>query len=428
MNARFSWLMHTWCVACALAFATPSFAANRTVCLQIQIRDERNGCPTPGTTGAKRACDPSGNYSNFVGVSFELWDKDATAADDDFIGVWVNAINGVGCVTFDWEASRADDGDTTEANPDVYLRLKQEVWGLDPSGPPLRVKDAAGTEVTTVVTWRDQGVPFNLTDCTTGSTCSFGDIHIATHSTTSDIAIRLEMLDSAQRGLELYDPELGTDPIYAWYPVVNNPNGTSCATGLAWTQNDFCLPNGLGDDGDRTTHEFGHVAQMRTFEQNSLNDVIVGGAWSMATNSFETESAATTEGFAAYVGAVAWYDPQNNSVVPFYGGANIEDAALAQATCASNITLPLQAAKTFWDLDDLANEAGTRAGADNDTSSQITLWMLQRWDNFADGTSNRQDRENDNNGVNVRDYMFQAGATHAETLLEHNCLVSQDDN
>jgi hypothetical protein len=54
--------------------------------------------------------------------------------------------------------------------------------------------------------------------------------------------------------------------------------------------------------------------------------------------------------------------------------------------------------------------------------------MLQRWDNFADGTSNRQDRENDNNGVNLRDYMFQAGATHAEMLLEHNCLVSQDDN
>lgn len=34
----------------------------------------------------------------------------------------------------------------------------------------------------------------------------------------------------------------------------------------------------------------------------------------------------------------------------------------------------------------------------------------------------------DNNGVNVRDYLFQATATHSETLLEHNCLVSQDDN
>ena len=166
---------------------------------------------------------------------------------------------------------------------------------------------------------------------------------------------------------------------------------------------------------------------MQMFEQDQLNAVYLGGGWSMAADSHEQESAATTEGFAAYVGAVAWYDPQNSSVVPFYGGANIETATLSQATCSENIDLPSQVAKAFWDADDANNEAGTRAVADDDISSLNTLWIMQQWDDFADGTSNRQDRESDADGVNVRDYLFYA-AVSSETLLEHNCLVDQDDN
>ena len=205
--------------------------------------------------------------------------------------------------------------------------------------------------------------------------------------------------------------------------------GTGCPTGMATARDDFCIPSGLGAEGDRVAHEMGHVVQMQMFNQDSLRDVIVGGGWSMTASSFETESAATTEGWAAYVGAVAWFDPQNTAVVPMYGGQNLETAALAQAVCSDNITIPLVAAKSFWDLDDANNEAGTRAGvADNDVDSKQTAWMALQWDEFTDGTGNRDDLESGDEGVNVRDYLFRVNdSTAEETMLEHNCLVGQTD-
>jgi hypothetical protein len=407
-------------IALSLA-AVVADAAPRTVCFRLQIRDDRTRCPTPGTPGVKRACNP-GDSTDFVGARVELWDRDSgDAANDEYIGTWVVTGPGVGCATFEWENASYAHG---ELHPDVYLRTRFEVRHTNGSGAIVRAVTATG-QSRGVMTWRAYALP----NCQ--GTCTFAGTHVPTTSTTSDTAVSFMILDAAQRVLQMYAPDMEGGTIKAWYPVVNNPNGTSCATGLAWSRTDFCLPaGGLGKEGDRTTHEMGHIVQMHLFHQDALRDVIMGGSWTMGTGSFETESGATTEGWAAYVGAVAWYDPNNCATTPFYGGVDLEAATLAQTTCSNNITVPRQVAKAFWDFDDCNNEAGTRPGvADDDRHSMTTGAIARRWEDFTDGTGNRADYESDQNGVNLRDYLAYVTTSNAsETLLEHNCLTAQDDN
>jgi hypothetical protein len=405
--------------AVLIPLASQAQAATRTICLEFEIRDERFDCPTPGTVGAKRACDPVGNYVNPIGMHYELWDKDSTG-DDEYIGTWRIAGTGSRCVTFEWENASYSKG---EDHPDVYAKLRYTASAVSAlNGATVRAADASGSP-RGAVTWRDFNNGAHVRSNCTGSCSLPGGVMVPTHSTTSDMSQRFQMIDSAQRVLDMYNGDLDDREILARYP------GTGCPTGMATARDDFCIPSGLGSEGDRVAHEMGHVVQMQMFNQDFLRDVIVGGGWNMGTSSFETQSAATTEGWAAYVGAVAWFDPQNSAVAPMYGGQNLENASLAQAVCSDNITLPLQAAKAFWDLDDWNNEAGTRSGvADNDQDSKQTAWMALQWDEFSDGTGNREDFETGDNGVNVRDYLFRVNdSTAEETMLEHNCLVGQTD-
>lgn len=395
-------------------------AATRTICLEFEIRDERFACPTPGTTGAKRACDPVGNFVNPVGMHYEIWDKDDSTADE-YIGTWRIGGTGGRCLTFEWEDASYSKG---ESNPDVYARLRYEVGSTGATNNATgRAADADGT-LRSSVTWRDFNAgAFVRWNCT--GTCWLpGGVMLPTPSSTSDMGQRFQMLDSAQRVFQMYNGDLDTGTTTLRYP------GTGCPTGAATDRDDLCIPSGLGRSGDLVTHEMGHIVQMQMFNQDFLRDVIVGGGWSMGTGSFETESAATTEGWAGYVAAVAWYDPQNTGVAPIYNGVNIETATLSQTTCGNNTTIPRQAAKSFWDLDDANNEAGVRTGvADDDRDSKLTAWMARQWDEFTDGTGNRQDFETGNNGVNVRDYLFRVNdVTGDETMLEHNCLVGQTNS
>lgn len=406
--------------------ASSAFAANRTVCYQVQIRDERVGCPVVGTTGVKRACNPVGNYSDFVGAGVQLWDKDTAAGDDDYIGTFRIGGTGTRCATFDWETIRQSHPDNTEANPDLYIKVVYEVGRIAGGGPIIAMKDGSGNTLP-AVSWRESGALFNIANCATGTTCTFGSIHVPTNSTTNDMAQRFMMVDSAQRNLELHGNLMDGTTVYGWYPVTLNPAGVSCSTGLAWDRTNFCMPQDRGDDGDVVTHEVGHVVNMQVFEQDALN-CQKNGAWNMVS-SVGFDSGATCEGFASYVAGAAWYNSNNTAVQPFFFGADLEDEALLPGvTCDDHRDIPLQVAKAFWDLVDWNNEPGTRAGvADDDTemvaSPNVFLWL----DYFPDGTANRQDRESDSDGVNMYDYSFRAGGRE-ETLLEHNCLADQDPN
>lgn len=95
--------------------------------------------------------------------------------------------------------------------------------------------------------------------------------------------------------------------------------------------------------------------------------------------------------------------------------------------CSTNAWIAGQVARAFWDLDDANNEngVGTTAGQ-NDTQNLSSVTIAQVWDSFVDGTGNRQDRENNNNGVNAKDYdgNFDVNDT---TFLNHNCIQNQDN-
>ena len=72
----------------------------------------------------------------------------------------------------------------------------------------------------------------------------------------------------------------------------------------------------------------------------------------------EHESCATTEGWADYVAAVSWYEPDNFSTVPIAWGFDVEEPIPVDSVCADNGGIELQVAKAFWDLDDWNNEVG----------------------------------------------------------------------
>lgn len=401
---------------------SPASAATRTVCYHAQVLDERVSCPEasePGG-GVTRPCEPDA-YTYFVGGIIELWDKDE-GPPDDFIGSWVIGGSGQRCVTFEWElASYAVDGSILEAHPDVYARFLPRVRNTSGAGTVVRATNTSGTEAPPI-TFRDI---VEISNCT--GTCSFPNLLWNTTTGSSTTGQQYMILDSAQRTLQLYSTIMDNVNVDARY------GSAVCSTDAdasSVSRTEICFASLSGYAGDRPNHELGHNLQKMMFEQDSLNDVYVGGSWTLTSQ--ETESAATQEGWASYVAGVSWYNPQTTTVIPRYRGYGLETASPEVSNClvnAQNRLIPGQGAKAFWDYDDANNEPGvTGMSADDDLSSKTTLWMAQKWDDFPDGTGNHQDREPGNNGVNVVDYRVNAELTSAsnETLIRHNCLDWMD--
>jgi hypothetical protein len=409
------------------SIATDALAANRTVCFRLQLRDERENCPTSGTAGARRPCNPGG-YADMLGHQVELWDKDWNTGDDK-IGTWYMGGSGTQCITFPWEGAPYGLG---ESDPDLYLRYINRVNRTGYSNYRyVDGRDGSGSDVSNT-SWRngtaadpDRYVALN---CKAGTTCSvFSGTLTPTNDVASDRAQRIMSLDSAQHSLQIYG-EGGNRNIELRYPA---PGGTCGGGSCALSREVFQVSSTRGDDAQSTTHELGHVWQMQEFNQDDLRDAC-GSSHSFT--SIEAESCVTTEGFANYAGAVAWWSPENASSNPQRWGTSFETAAPQFGICADNTQVELQAAKAFWDLDDANNETGAGAATgEDDLRNESSTTIMDGWDRFADGTSNRQDFENDNDGVNVRDYFANnsavfTGVTFTETLLNHNCVQSMDNN
>lgn len=62
--------------------STLANAANRTVCFELVMRDDRYECAESSSTGERRACNP-GNYTYMVGARVQLWDKDSGGSASD---------------------------------------------------------------------------------------------------------------------------------------------------------------------------------------------------------------------------------------------------------------------------------------------------------------------------------------------------------
>jgi len=91
------------------------------------------------------------------------------------------------------------------------------------------------------------------------------------------------------------------------------------------------------------------------------------------------------------------------------------------------------------DLLDSNNEAAGAPATFADTFNISHTIIVDGWDVFASGQSNRQEDEvlgggGDPNGMNLRDYFANNtgganfGSGFFTTLLNHNCTGGQDDN
>ena len=177
---------------------------------------------------------------------------------------------------------------------------------------------------------------------------------------------------------------------------------------------------------------------LREYKQDGLGGVCLDGEWDYITPN--TESCATAEGWASYVAAVSWYNPNDSGADPEVGGMtlNVERATPWRwDDCEANRGLPIQAVKGFWDLDDANNEDGYGVAGENDDSMNYTsTTLLDYWDKFPSGSDNREDEEADADGPNLWDYGWNAWNTGSgwgpfenyETLLYHNCTGAQDFN
>ena len=186
------------------AVSQTAAAADRTVCYQLQLRDDRNSCPTASTTGARRACNPGG-YTDAVGHQIELWDKDF-GSDDELIGTWYIGGGGRRCITFPWEGQSYHKG---EANPDVYVRYIN-LANRTGYANYIRVR-AVQTDGSThpATSWRNgqPGDPdrYVAQNCQAGQTCQIlpAAAMVPTNDPASLQALRIMAIDTAQHALQV---------------------------------------------------------------------------------------------------------------------------------------------------------------------------------------------------------------------------------
>ncbi len=411
--------VHLWLIPAVIMGASfAAHSATRTVCLELIIHDERVDCPSSGT-GVRSACNPGGAV-NATGTEFELWDKDSGSADE-YIGRWYIG-SGEGCVTFEWENASYSKG---ELNPDVYFVAHNRVWASG-SNESIRIEDDNNNIYAYPSSrngWGGNPDAGTAVDCTNGANCYIaGGAGVYIHSNAfSDYGQALMALDSVQRSLAIYHTRLNSGTISLEYP----DSSGACPTACTNSRKKITVPPGLADEGFRMAHEMGHVVHMGEFIQDDLrNDCSANGpGWSL--DSQENDSCAVAEGWATYVAAVSWWDPNNSGSVPTGFGVDHEAAKPTWDACAANRGVALQVSRAFWDLDDWNNESGVDAAAgSDDLSSNSTLGITSGWSDFANGTANREDFEIGAHGVNLYDYDFNKNYPD-ETLFDHNCLTSQ---
>jgi hypothetical protein len=340
------------------------------------------------------------------------------------------------CYTFEWDSNSSANSEH-EANPDVYIKYLNQVY-RSANTRYVTARQADGSAHGTI-SWRNgnsgSADAFVANECTTAGACWIwpgGYLLPSTdiNSTTAKISMAL---DSAEHSLTALGSNLSSN---ITMEIPDSECGTSAC---AASDTRYVIPSGLMTSGHHVTHEIAHLIQMQRFSRSSLRDDCSNGSSSWLPDGPEYESCATTEGFADYAGASAWYDGQVLGTTPLLGGFDYEDATpFNNFNCTVNRFYPLQVSKAFWDLDDQTNENGVGVAASyNDRDTFYTWDIAYAWTLFAAGTGNRQNFESDGgspeNGVNVRDYhantssAWFGSSSMFQSMLEHNCIQSQDD-
>lgn len=406
-----------------LSISSTAFGATRTACYRVQLADDRSNCATSAETGSRRACN-AGGYVDTVGHYIELWDKD-WSSDDEKIGTWYINGSGTRCATFEWDNASYSKG---EANPDVYVKYINKVrkTGTGSSVSVTAVDTDGSSHAKT--SWRngsnsdpDRYVAMN---CSTSASCYvFNGALVPTNDRSSERGKRIMALDSAQHAVQVFGGIMDSNV------KLHYPGKASCPTSCATDRDVIHITESRGNNGFNVAHEIGHLVQMQEFNQDNLRDDCSRNGSGHSLSSIEHESCATTEGWANFVGVVAWYEPNNTGTVPFGWGRNFETATPQFATCSDNAHNTLQVAKAFWDLDDWNDENAVSPATGDDEMRYSTTYIAQGWRQFANGTGNRDDYESGQDGVNVKDYYYNNSSRFNsffwETVIQHNCLSSQ---
>lgn len=411
-------------------FALPASAATRTVCVHLAFNDDRYSCPDPGDVGAVYTCNPANGWSTAMGATLQLWDKDPTGGDE-FIGYFVTgrAPGLSSCFTFEWEGAGYSNG---EANPDVYIRYTYEA-SAQANGVFFQAQDSSGSPFSPV-TWRNgtagNADQYVAVDCVNGATCwiNGGGILFPNSTGSSPETIAMGAVDGAAAALV---PFVSVEEGWPQNLVSLRLSESACGTGCAYsaTRVDFTWIK--GQQAEVLVHEAGHMIHFRAWENEMgpSNDAKNNaGGWSQTSD--EYEELTFTEGWATYVGVVAFWNPQNSSVVPDFGGFSAETNSVTN--CAAQSSRVQAVIRGFWDVDDINNEAAHASVTSGyaDATSLTTASIYTNLFAFASGTSDRQRQENDLNGPNAEDYVANAGytTTQRRSFIDHNCLEGQDDN
>lgn len=437
-------------VACALlsvAMPRSVAAATRTVCFELALRDQRSDCPLSGE-GVRRVCNSDGpnelpppyngnmggtGWVHPVGMEVELWDKDAgDGSADDYIGTWRHQ-DAETCVTFNWEGASYAEG---EANPDVYVKVKNRVLYAG-SLASIRIVKGDGTlysDVSSRNGWSGNSDAGTAVDCTAGVQCEIASgvpVWILSNPAT-DQAQALMALDSAERILPVYYTQLDPGIIDLQYPSAidycnPDPAPEYPPVGITYTRTKVHLCSNAAHRGTLPTHELGHLLQGTQF---GVDPSAVAGDYTRngdgwKANVEEYDSAATSEGWADYVAAVAWWNPENGLSDPIVWGWDVEKAAPEKTgSCDPNNDIPIQVARTFWDLDDTYNESYVAPATYSDNVDLSTLTISAAWGNFPSGSGNRHYGETGQDRLNIWDYYVNAGLS-STAFIYHNCIQSQ---
>jgi hypothetical protein len=115
------------------------------------------------------------------------------------------------------------------------------------------------------------------------------------------------------------------------------------------------------------------------------------------------------EGWANYVAARTWWDPQNEDSCPCVYGWDVHDNTPPNAGDADdNRGIELLVARGFWDLDDVTEDSSVAPCAlrwDNIDLDSVTD-IAHVWSLMPPGSANRQGQEDDFEGANLWDYWY----------------------
>jgi hypothetical protein len=223
-----------------------------------------------------------------------------------------------------------------ESNPDVYLKYINRVRKTSVTGARVDGVKTDGSAAV-VSSWRDVSVASN---CAAGTTCYINPAGYLIPTTRRLQPARWPHHGPRQRPAQ---PRGVCRSDGSQRQPALPGDGTNS---FARSRTECHIAETQEDSGMTATHEMGHVLQMQLFGQDDLrNDC--GGSHGLTT--VETQSCATTEGWAGYAGAVAWWDPNHADSEPIWWGKTFEDATPYGATAAENAGIEMQVARAFWD-------------------------------------------------------------------------------